>query len=269
MESMIFNDLGLESSFIKPTDVMTKSYAVGHSASVDGLSVATPWALFKAAWAVGGGIMTARDMLEYAAFHLGDGTNSDGKQILKKSSLQAMQALQGKKDGYDGSGITGHLSQVGTERTLSHGGSTNGQQAYLLMLPERDFAITILTNASSSYALHNKVNAFALEQYFDLKNAPPKPQTLAQGDLTEYEGHYSRPFIDMKITASEGRLLMQEVPKQAFLGDKIAPPPPPVVFNFFEKDRVVSEDGNSKANFIRLEDGSIGWFRNSRIYTKQ
>jgi CubicO group peptidase (beta-lactamase class C family) len=269
MESMIFNDLGLKNSFIKPTDVMTKSYVVGHRVSGDGLSVATPWALYKGAWAVGGGIMTARDMLKYAAFHLGDGANNNGKQILKKSSLQAMQALQGKKNGVDGIGITWHLSQVGMERTLSHGGSTNGQQAYLLMLPERDFAITILTNASSRYALHNKVNAFALEQYFDLKNAPPIPQTLSQGDLTEYEGHYSRPFIDMKITASEGRLLMQEVPKQAFLGNKIAPAPPPVVFNFFEKDRVVSEDGNSKADFIRLEDGSIGWFRNSRISVKQ
>lgn len=269
MESMIFNDLGLENSFIQPTDVMTESYVVGHNASANGLSVAKPWALFKAAWAVGGGIMTAGDMLKYAAFHLGDGTNSDGKQLLKKSSLEAMQAIQAKKIGNDSIGVTWHLSKAGNEKTIAHGGSTNGQQAYLLMLPERDFAITILSNAGSGYALHNKVNAFALEEYFDLKNAPAKSQTLSQDDLAEYEGHYRRPFIDMKITASEGRLLMQTVPKQAFLGDKIAPPPPPVVFSFFEKDRVISEDGNRKAEFIRLEDGSIGWFRSSRIYIKQ
>ena len=80
------------------------------------------------------------------------------------------------------------------EKTIIHGGSTNGQQAYLLMLPERDFAITILSNAGSGYALHNMVNAFALEQYFDLKNVSPKPKTLSQDDLAEYEGHYSRPL---------------------------------------------------------------------------
>lgn len=270
MQSMIFNDIGLAHSYIKPTDVMTKSYVVGHSASSNGLTVASPWALYRAAWAVGGGVMTAGDMLKYAAFHLGDGTNSNGKQILKKSSLEAMQALQAPKSGTeDAVGITWHLSSIGGEKTISHGGSTNGQQAYLLMLPQRDFAITILSNAGSAYALHNKINAFALEQYFDLKNALPKSQTLSQGDLTEYEGHYSRPFVDLKISVSEGRLLIQTVPKQSFLGEEILPPPPPEVFNFFEKDRVISEDGNRKAEFIRLEDGSIGWFRNSRISVKQ
>lgn len=270
MQSMIFDDIGMHDSYIVPSDVMTKPYVVGHNNAAKGISVAQRWALYRAAWAAGGGIMTAGDMLKYAAFHLGDGTNSDGEQVMQPASLLAMQATQAPKVGTeDAIGITWHLSSVGNLKVVTHGGATNGQQAYLLLIPEKDFAITVLTNAGNGRALHREVIAFALEQYFDAKNPEPILQTRTQQELVEYVGLYSRPFRDLKITVVDGQLMIQAIPKQSFLGNEIAPPSPLRAFSFFETDRIVDKSGNFKAEFIRNEDGSIGWIRSSRIFVKQ
>jgi len=270
MQSMIFDDIGLHDSYIVPSDVMTKPYVVGHNNAATGISVAQRWALYRAAWAAGGGIMTAGDMLKYAAFHLGDGSNNKGKQVMRHASLLAMQAIQAPKIGTkDAIGITWHLSSVGNLKVVAHGGATNGQQAYLLLVPDKDFAITVLTNAGNGRALHKKVIAFALEQYFDAKNPEPIIQTRTQQELAEYAGLYSRPFFDLKITVSDGQLMVQAIQKKSFLGNEIAPPSPLRAFNFFETDRIIDESGNRKAEFIRNKDGSIGWIRSSRIFVKQ
>lgn len=266
MQSMIFDDIGLHDSYLVPSDVMTKPYVVGHNNAAKGISVAQPWALYRA----GGGIMTAGDMLKYAAFHLGDGSNSEGQPVMQQTSLLAMQSTQAPKIGTeDAIGITWHLSSVGNLKVVTHGGATNGQQAYLLLVPEKDFAITVLTNAGNGRALYQKVIAFALEQYFDAKNPEPILQTRTQQELVEYAGLYSRPFTDLKITVVDEQLMIQTIPKQSFLGNEIPPPAPLRAFNFFETDRIVDKNGNSKAEFTRNKDGSIGWIRNSRIFVKQ
>ncbi len=47
----------------------------------------------------------------------------------------------------DAFGIAWFLRDVDGVRTVGHGGSTNGQFAELLIVPERDFAVVSLSNA--------------------------------------------------------------------------------------------------------------------------
>jgi hypothetical protein len=63
--------------------------------------------------------------------------------------------------------------------------------------------------------------------------------------------------------------MIKAIPKQSFLGNEIAPPSQLRAFNFFETDRIIDDSGNQKAEFIRNEDGSIGWIRSSRIFVRQ
>jgi len=70
-------------------------------------------------------------------------------------------------------------------------------------------------------------------------------------------------------------LVLERTVKQGFptKDSPVPPPPPPARFQFFETDRLVRLDGPMKgttAEFIRKDDGSIGWLRvGSRIHIRE
>ena len=116
----------------------------------------------------GGVISSVADQLRYARFHLGNGT-VDGTQVLSAASLAAMKAPHGPGGSLgpyvlDGVGVSWLLTTVAGERVVMHGGSTNGQQSSFLLLPDRDFAITVLTNSESGAILAEEAALWALEQ---------------------------------------------------------------------------------------------------------
>jgi CubicO group peptidase (beta-lactamase class C family) len=271
LRDMIFEDLGLADTYIAPADVMTKPFVVGHRVSEEGLSVAEPWALYRAAWPAGGAITTVGDMLRYAAFHMGDGRNADGEAIMSRESLRDMRAIHAPKAGTDDFiGLTWHLADVDSRRTVSHSGGTNGQISLLLMVPEDDFALAITTNADSGRELTRVVSRWILEHYLDMKEADPEPIRMAAGDLQQYAGTYSRPFMDLDVSIDGDRLMIRTRTKQSFMSDDVPPPDPPAAFAFQAEDRVTAEEGATEGQFIRTGDGSVGWLRiGGRIHVRQ
>lgn len=272
-EEMILADLGLQNTYIRAVDVMTLRFASGHNVSASGVETAEPWALYRAAVGVGGAIMTVGDMLKYAAFHMGDGTNEQGKQIMAAETLQQMREEQAVKVGSDDMiGITWHLSDVDSVRTVGHGGGTVGQISRLVLVPEHNFALAVVTNANSGRTAAPKITRFALEQYLGAVTKDPEPKKLTSAQLAEYVGTYSRPFMDIEVTPQEGHVELQVVIKQSFPDPDTPPqdPGPPAEFGFFENDRLIAIGGMTQAEFIRHEDGSIGWLRlGSRIHVRQ
>jgi CubicO group peptidase (beta-lactamase class C family) len=271
LQELVFDAIGLDHTYIIPTDVMTRRFAVGHNVSDDGISVAEPWPLYRAVWAVGGAITNVGDMLKYAGFHMGDGRNAEGARVMKQQSLAAMQAVHAPKIGTDDMmGLTWHLSDVGSKRTVSHGGGTTGQNSVLLMVPEEDFALAIVTNANSGRALRTEVSRWALEYYFGAKDELPQPRLLTPDEVAQYTGTYSRPYMDVFVTAEDGRLMIQSVIKQGFMSDDLPAPPPPSEFGLYADDRIIEMDGKARGEFVRKADGSIGWLRlPTRINVKQ
>lgn len=272
-EEMILADLGLDNTYIRAVDVMTLRFATGHTVSESGVETAEPWALYRAAVGVGGAIMTAGDMLKYAAFHMGDGSNEKGQQIMSVETLQEMQDVHAAKLGSDDSmGITWHISDVDSVRTISHGGGTVGQISRLVLVPEHDFALAVVTNANSGSTAATKITRFALEHYLGAVTTDPEPTKLTDAELADYVGTWSRPFMDINVSPKDGHVELQVVIKQSFPDPDTPPqdPGPPAEFGFFEKDRLVAIGGPAQAEFIRREDGSIGWLRlGSRIHVRQ
>lgn len=273
IEEMVFADLGMTGSYIRPGDVMTRRFAVGHIVSQDGVETAEPWSLYRAAYAAGGTITNVRDMLTYGAFHLGDGESASGEQLMSAESLHDMQRVQAPKVGSDEMmGITWHLSDVDDVRTVSHGGGTYGQISRLILVPERDFVLAVVTNANSGSTAATNITRFALEHYLGIKSVDPEPQKKSAEELAAYAGSYTRPFMDVNVSEKDGHLELEVVIKQSF-PDPDTPPPdpgPPAEFGFYETDRLISIDGPTRADFIRKADGSIGWLRlGSRIHVRQ
>ncbi|HLZ07256.1 MAG TPA: serine hydrolase domain-containing protein, partial [Chloroflexota bacterium] len=91
LQELVLDPLGLKHSFLFPTDVMTRRFAAGHGFADGQATVLRPWALARATNPVGGISASVIDVLDYARFHLGDGTAPDGTRLLRPESLAAMR----------------------------------------------------------------------------------------------------------------------------------------------------------------------------------
>jgi CubicO group peptidase (beta-lactamase class C family) len=150
--SLVLEPLGLAHSFYAHDEVMTRRFAVGHNRGEDGtLSIARLRRRPRGDNPGGGLAASAADQLRWARFHLGDGRAESGTGVLPAEMLQRMKApttpLRGSNMGH-AIGICWFLRDVDGVRTVGHGGSTNGQFAELLLVPECNFAVVSLSNAS-------------------------------------------------------------------------------------------------------------------------
>jgi CubicO group peptidase (beta-lactamase class C family) len=145
---LVLEPLGLKHSFFFPEEVMVHSFAVGHNVVDDVAQVATPWALARTANPAGGLASSAGDQLRYARFHMGDGTAEDGTRVLSPESMALMQTPMASAGVDREVGLSWFLREIEGVRIVEHGGGTNGQVSEFMFAPERNFALTLLTNAN-------------------------------------------------------------------------------------------------------------------------
>lgn len=271
MQEYLFEPLGMEMSFFFAGDVMTHRFVVGHTVVEEDkertTTVATPWPLARSANPAGAVISTVPDMLRYAQFHLDNGKNASGEQILQPESIAEMQRIQAEAGTMASHvGISWMLNDVAGVRTVSHGGATNGQIAQLLLIPERSFALVILTNANRGREVTRDLSSWALENMLGLHEEAPPTIALANEELQEYVGNYTAQLTDVEIRVVDGGLTLQVIPKGGF-PDKdspAGPTPAALPAAFFAKDRLLITGGasaGSRCEFIRDEQGRVVWLR--------
>lgn len=264
---MVLDPLGMDCSFFFPHDLMTYRFASGHTVEDDKIEIARPWALPRVAHAAGGITSTVKDQLKYARFHMGDGTAENGDRLLKPESIKLMQTPLVPAGSFaDWVGITWYIRDIDGTRIVQHGGSTNGQMSAFIMVPERRFAITVLTNANVGGQLHAEVTKWALKNYLGLDEPARTPTAVSHAVLSEYAGQYVTPMMDLNLTLNEGELWLQLKPKGGFPtpDSPPGPTPPPARLAVFDEDRVVALDPPLKdgvGEFLRNPDGTIAWFR--------
>jgi len=145
----------------------------------------------------------------------------------------------------------------------------------LLLVPERDFAITILTNAGSGSTVTRDVSRWAVKHYLDVESKDPTPLESSLDELIPYVGRYVRPFTEIELGILCGRLVSQVMPKGGFPTENTPPPPPPPPMSLAlcERDRLLVLDGpykDAQAEIIRRPDGEVGWLRTGgRIHVRQ
>jgi CubicO group peptidase (beta-lactamase class C family) len=270
LQELVTAPIGLKETYITPADVMTLRFAVGHNGSPKGPQVARPWPIGRYAHSAGGVISTARDLLTYAQFHMGAGASG----VLSTDTLRRMHASVLTKHGTDDEmAITWHVSTGGGLRRVSHGGATVGQLALLTMIPERRFAVALLTNAGSGSRLNTDVMRWAMKEYLGVEDRDPSP-LADQPALSAYAGRFTRPFSDVVVSIEDGALHVQSIAKRGFpnASAPVPPPGPKVPYAFFAKDRAVATGGPQKGariDFIRGADGGLTWVRvGGRIHRK-
>lgn len=215
MRDLVFQPLGLEHAGTTAGDFIVQRFAAGHVTRNGTPTLQRPFAPSSSVTAGGVGLCIT-DLLAYARFHLGDGTAAGGERVLARASLELMRAPQAAKQGTDDSiGIAWHLRRMGAVHTASHGGTLGGHILLLELVPERNFAIAILTNANVGWRLIQDVEREALKSYLGatyalnqgiahrgLVETLPLVRPLArQPDPAPYVGTYARPSNSVVVRA--------------------------------------------------------------------
>jgi CubicO group peptidase (beta-lactamase class C family) len=276
VEEFVLTPLGMAGSHFGAWNVITHRVAAGHHVRNGTPVVARPWALSRSAHPSGGLVSTVRDQLRYARFHLGDGTAPDGTRLLSAKTMALMQSPLVEASGGQQWGLSWGVRNVGGARVVFHGGATTGQAAAFLMVPERRFAIAVLTNADQGGTLHAGITAWALGRYLGLEEPEPAMLTLPAQELAPYLGRYAGggSTSDIDVSAGDGHLILRHHLKGGFPAKDVPPPPapPPMRAGFTAADRWVVLDGpakGAKGEFLRGPDGRIAWLRWSRIRARQ
>jgi CubicO group peptidase (beta-lactamase class C family) len=210
---LVLDPLRLHHSRFFSDEVIGFNVAASH-AIVDGEPVVDTsiWRAPRTLDPTGGLISSVRDQLRYAAFHLGDGRAPDGTRLLTKKSLIEMRSNPGPGGTLfvelDGMGVSWQLrpSAQGV-RIVQHGGDYPGQFSGFIMVPERGFALTVLTNSEGGVKLTSDlfIDDWALRRFAGVSNLPAKPRALSRRELAPYEGLYTGRVIDPIFTPAVQR----------------------------------------------------------------
>jgi hypothetical protein len=184
-----------------------------------------------------------------------------------------MRTVQAHKQSTDDDiGIAWHLRNVGGVHTASHGGTLAGHILLLEIVPERNFAIAILTNSNVGWRLIQDVEREALKSYLGItytrnqaiahrglvETLPSVEPLTKQPDFAPYVGTYARPSNTVVVRADDGRLLVQERPN----GNRTPGAEMPIAL--FGPDRAVITDGadsGQSIEFVRDAAGRVNWIR--------
>jgi CubicO group peptidase (beta-lactamase class C family) len=270
IRELVFQPLGLEHAGTTAGDFIVSRFAAGHFSLNGRIDLQRPFVPSTSVTAGGIGLCMT-DLLAYAKFHMADGTSAKGERVLKRESLEQMRTVQAHKQGTDDDiGLAWHIRQVGPVHTYGHGGTLGAHILLLEIVPERNFAIAILTNSDTGWRLIQDVEREALRSYLGATYAPnqaiahrglletlPSAQPLAQQpDPTPYLGTYTRPRNTYLVRADGARLVVED------RSNANRPTVWPVAF--FGPDRLVITDGLDRGQsieFVRDDGGRVNWIR--------
>ncbi|MGE0543440.1 MAG: serine hydrolase domain-containing protein [Dehalococcoidia bacterium] len=215
MRQRILEPLHLEHTFYHAHDVITRPHAVGHNTTPPSgderpppPSVAREWGRSRCRAAQGGITSNVVDLLRFAAFHLGDGRANDVR-VLSTEALLAMQQPIVAAGMTPHWGIGWSVDAINGIAVIGHGGTTNGFQAGLTLIPEYGVAFACLTNSNLGAAAIRTIGERLMERLIGLRRTDPPQLSLQPEQLAVFAGRYERPDIVTTISASDDGLLVE------------------------------------------------------------
>ncbi|MDQ3539304.1 MAG: beta-lactamase family protein, partial [Chloroflexota bacterium] len=190
----LLTPLGLRTAVFFAEEAIGLDHAVGHRIQrrEAGHTVAEGYTLPRHVNAAGGIITSTRELLRFARLHIGDG-EIDGQRLLSAQSARAMRVPRLDAGPSRGSyGIGWAIRDTEGFRIVSHGGATRGFRAQLTVVPERSFAIAILTNGEPGSRAIQEIESWALREYLGYSAPTPETVKLGKKSLDAFAGTYHR-----------------------------------------------------------------------------
>lgn len=192
VKERIFKPLGMNHTDFEVDNLKNyEDYAKGYVFAQDQF-VEPPYLHLGALNPAGGIISNVVDMAKYAIFQMGDGT-VNGERLIEEATLKEMHTHQMIGSPYFWQfdemqsaeyGLAWFTDIYRGKHMISHGGNTNGYSAQLTLIPEDQFAMVALSNATSSFSVN------ALSHYLS-------DDELGVTDIPDWSARYQEIFNGM------------------------------------------------------------------------
>jgi CubicO group peptidase (beta-lactamase class C family) len=250
VSQLVLRPLGMRRTFYSAQDAVTRRVAIGHRNGVS-----QPWTRPRAHNGAGGVLSCVADMLVYAAFHLGDGA-----PVMSRQSLDLMQRPSWPAGSLcDEVGLVWMIDRYAGHTVVHHGGTTNGYQADLRIVPDLGLGWVLLTNSDHHHQLDRVIQSL-------LMGAEDRAAWFEPGDLEAYAGRYEAVLADLEVSIDDHGLRVDvSTPQRAMWNrDEDPAPPIPTRLAFRDADRVEALDMpfiGHRGEFVRNDSGGVEWFR--------
>ncbi|MGE3796710.1 MAG: serine hydrolase domain-containing protein [Thermomicrobiales bacterium] len=212
VRSSLIDPLGLDSMILFPEDAGRRPIVSPHIRGSENHPVSGKmWTEFHAGAPAGfTPYASAEDVVRFARFHLHGGTTGDGRRLVSAAGIAEMQRPHVDvlpSGGLDatGWGLGWGLHRFGAERGLGHNGGTS---AMLRVLPDRRFAVAVLTNISGGIRMGSTLIGELLRDRFGIQKPvlPPSESALTDDHLERYCGTYRHLSFTASIEPSHAGL---------------------------------------------------------------
>ena len=110
----------------------------------------------------------------------------------------------------DAVGISWLLRRRGEVTLVQHGGTTIGQHSAFVLVPERDFAVIVLTNCGpNGEQLNTELVDWALEHYLGVVEPEPDLRAVNDQELADYVGDFDAIALSAQLTARRPNLFLK------------------------------------------------------------
>jgi hypothetical protein len=215
LRQRVFEPLGMRSSVVLPEEVLRFRAAFGHmrpAVSGETPRLAPVWNLPPSTGPAGDVCQTARDLVAFARMHLDAGRGPDGVPVLSPAGVRAMQTPQTTvPDPFtvgDHWGLGWILANWSGRRVILHDGSSVGQQGWLVVVPDAQVAMALMTNGDGGHDLERELFRELLLDLADVRMpAPLQPPDPPPAPAAGLCGRYQTTAWRIDVAQHDGRLM--------------------------------------------------------------
>ena len=212
MAEVLFKPLGMDRTTLRPLLAMTYPLATAHAIENGKPTIVRPFFNNVAMWPAGSIFSNANDLSRWVIALLNEG-KVDGKQVLPTSLPKQLAtphiSVPGETDSYYAYGLT--TFKYHGLQFVGHGGFSRGYGSMIQMVPERKFAVIVLTNKSGE-TMRKTLNR-AMELGLGLKDDDnEKPAAVApvtKAEMAEYVGSYLHAPQLWEVSIKDDKLFLK------------------------------------------------------------
>ena len=253
MREMLFEPVGIDDAVLLPQEFLKYRSAVGHDKDREkgGWKLSEELISQRSQIPAGTAVsMSATSLLELGRLHMNQGLGRQGERVVSEAGVAEMQRSQtGVVPALPACQVWA-LYQGSGMNLYNHYGGTAGQNAWFGILPERDFAIAVLTNSQTGAFLINlDLGARLLKELagFEMDHG----DDVKEGPATEFKpgrfvGKFERYAMDIEISLQDDQLAIavDDHEGELVLGTALAYPLRPAGINRFiiEGQELIPDD---------------------------
>ncbi|MDQ8163539.1 MAG: serine hydrolase [Gemmatimonadota bacterium] len=264
VESLVMRPAGMRLSTFKPLEALTYPIALGHEAGTNGMQIVRPMTENTAQWAAGFLFATAPELARYT-IALMNGGMIDGAQAFSAGAVRRVTTGYVAHPGGSGldSAMYGYglvVGRSGQDRVWTHGGSINGYNASITMLPDRKAAVIVIVNGPGAGI--DAIESAALQMavgYAEPKVSAPAPREANAAERAALVGRYAQGRNVLEVLEQDGALTVKQ--GVAVMTAKLVGP---------NELLVTPPQGAARHIYVRSENGRAAYlYAGSRAYARQ